>query len=116
MTVRSSPTPNVHRGERRYHVKNKNKYIVKNCASRWSFTKNHNMIPGQQNVKVCWLQVSEQEVGLFWKSKTVLFYYGGVLVIRTYPYVTHVASLDILIYFKPKMYLNCILIFFHVSQ
>ena len=24
-----------------YRVKNKNKYIVKNCASRWSFTNNH---------------------------------------------------------------------------
>jgi uncharacterized protein YlaI len=31
--------------------KNKNKYIAKNCASRWSFTKNHNMMHGQQNVK-----------------------------------------------------------------
>jgi hypothetical protein len=30
-----------------YRVKNKNKYIVKNCASRWSFTKNHNMMHGQ---------------------------------------------------------------------
>jgi hypothetical protein len=34
-------------------VKNKNKYIVKNCASRWSFTKNHKMMHGQQNVKLC---------------------------------------------------------------
>jgi hypothetical protein len=34
-----------------YRVKNKNKYIVKNCASRWSFTKNHNRMHGQQNVK-----------------------------------------------------------------
>jgi hypothetical protein len=32
-------------------VKNKNKYAVKNCASRWSFSKNHNMMHGQQNVK-----------------------------------------------------------------
>jgi hypothetical protein len=32
-------------------VKNKNKYIEKNCASRWSFTKNHYMMHGQQNVK-----------------------------------------------------------------
>jgi hypothetical protein len=31
-------------------VKNKNKYIVKNSASRWSFTKNQNMMHGQQNV------------------------------------------------------------------
>jgi hypothetical protein len=34
-----------------WRVKNKNKYIVKNCVSRWSFTKNHNMMHGQQNVK-----------------------------------------------------------------
>ena len=32
-------------------VKNVNKYIEKNCASRWSFTKNHYMMHGQQNVK-----------------------------------------------------------------
>jgi hypothetical protein len=32
-------------------VKNKNKYIEKNCASRRSFTKNHCMMHGQQNVK-----------------------------------------------------------------
>jgi len=34
-----------------YRVKNKNKYIEKNCASRWSFTKNHYMMHGQQNIK-----------------------------------------------------------------
>jgi hypothetical protein len=27
--------------------------MVKNCASRWSFTKNHDTIHGQQNVKNC---------------------------------------------------------------
>jgi hypothetical protein len=32
-------------------VKNKNKYIEENCVSRWSFTKNHCMMYGQQNVK-----------------------------------------------------------------
>ena len=32
-------------------VKNKNKHIEKNCASRWSFTKNHYMMHGQQNTK-----------------------------------------------------------------
>jgi hypothetical protein len=32
-------------------VKNKNKHIVKNRASRWSFTMNHNMMHAQQNVK-----------------------------------------------------------------
>jgi hypothetical protein len=31
--------------------KNKNKYIEKNCASRWSFTQNHYMMHGQQNIK-----------------------------------------------------------------
>jgi hypothetical protein len=35
-----------------YRVKNKNKYIEKNCASRWSFTKNHYMMHGEQNLKV----------------------------------------------------------------
>ena len=28
-----------------------NKYIEKNCASLWSFTKNHYMMHGQQNIK-----------------------------------------------------------------
>jgi hypothetical protein len=27
--------------------------MIKNCASRWSFTKNHNMMHGQQNVNFC---------------------------------------------------------------
>jgi hypothetical protein len=26
--------------------------MVKNCTSRWSFAKNHNMMHGQQNVKL----------------------------------------------------------------
>jgi hypothetical protein len=38
-------------------VKNKNKYIVKYCASRWSFTKNRYMMHGQQNVKFCQCEV-----------------------------------------------------------
>jgi len=33
-------------------VKNKNKYVENNCASRWSFTKNHYMMHGQQNIKL----------------------------------------------------------------
>ena len=33
-----------------WRVKNINKY-TKNCASRWSFTKNHYMMHGQQNIK-----------------------------------------------------------------
>jgi len=32
-------------------VENKNKYIERNCALRWSFTKNHYMMHGQQNIK-----------------------------------------------------------------
>jgi hypothetical protein len=35
------------------HVENWNKYIEKNCASSWSFTKNHNKMNGQQNIKTC---------------------------------------------------------------
>jgi len=34
-----------------WRVKNINKYIEKNCASRWSFTKNHYMAHAQQNIK-----------------------------------------------------------------
>ena len=34
-----------------YRLKNKNKYIEKNCASRWSYNKNHYMMHGQQNIK-----------------------------------------------------------------
>jgi hypothetical protein len=32
------------------HVENWNKYIEKNCASIWSFTKNHIKMHGQQNI------------------------------------------------------------------
>jgi hypothetical protein len=35
------------------HVENWNKYIENNCASSWSFTKNHNRMDGQQNLKNC---------------------------------------------------------------
>jgi len=34
------------------HVENWNKYIEKNCASSWSFTKNHNKMHGQQNIYI----------------------------------------------------------------
>ena len=34
-----------------WRVKNKNKYKEKKCASCWSFTKNHYMMHGQQNIK-----------------------------------------------------------------
>jgi hypothetical protein len=37
-------------------VKYKNKYMIKNCASCWSFTKNHSILHGQQNVKFCHTQ------------------------------------------------------------
>ena len=40
-----------------YRVKNINKYIEKNCASRWSFYKNHYMMHGQQNIKAVWMLV-----------------------------------------------------------
>jgi hypothetical protein len=33
------------------HVENWNNYIKKNCALIWPFTKNHNMMHGQQNIK-----------------------------------------------------------------
>jgi len=32
-------------------LENINKYIEKNCASRWSFTKNHHMMHCEQNMK-----------------------------------------------------------------
>ena len=34
-----------------------NKHIEKKCASRWSFTKNHYMMYGQQNIKFWQTQV-----------------------------------------------------------
>jgi hypothetical protein len=40
-------------------VKYKNKHMIKNCVSRWSFKKNHYTMHGQQNVKKlynrCWI-------------------------------------------------------------
>jgi hypothetical protein len=35
------------------HVESWNKHIKKNCTSSWSFTKNHNKMHGQQNIKSC---------------------------------------------------------------
>ena len=62
-------------------VKNKDKYIEKNCVSRWSFTKNHYMMYRQQNMKLCslfvehWLRDqgfdSHQEKGRFRFKKCV---------------------------------------------
>ena len=34
------------------HVENWNKYIEKNRASSWSFSKNHNKMRGQQNIRL----------------------------------------------------------------
>jgi hypothetical protein len=48
-------------------VKNKNKYIVKNCASRWSFTKDHNMMHYQQNVKLI-KEYNKTDPVLTWKK------------------------------------------------
>jgi hypothetical protein len=45
-------------------VKNKNQYIEKNGGSRWSFTKNHYMMHGQQNVKFNFF-VSNVRVSVF---------------------------------------------------
>jgi len=36
-------------------VKNKDTYIEKNCASHWSFNKNHYMMHSQQNIKVIYV-------------------------------------------------------------
>jgi hypothetical protein len=33
------------------HIENWNKYIEKNCKSSWAFTKNHNKMYSQQNIK-----------------------------------------------------------------
>jgi hypothetical protein len=43
-------------------VKNINKYTEKNSASHWSFTENHYMMHGQQNIKKAlhWLMGMQQ--------------------------------------------------------
>ena len=46
-------------------VKNINKYIEKNCVLRWSFTKNHYMMHGQQNIKE---SVLSQYIGYHWRE------------------------------------------------
>jgi len=48
-------------------LKNKNKHIEKNCASHWSFTKNHYMMHSQQNVKnvpycVVWVSIPAEPI------------------------------------------------------
>ena len=47
------------------HVENWNKHIEKNCASCWSFTKNHNKMHDQQNIKGTlfpWRQTAHREL------------------------------------------------------
>ena len=39
----------------------KNKYTEQNCASRWSFTKNHCTMNGQQNIRKWWLSMNGQK-------------------------------------------------------
>jgi len=39
------------------HVENWYKHMEKNCASSWSFTKNHNKMHGQQNINRCSLYI-----------------------------------------------------------
>ena len=46
-----SPDDDEHDVLETCRVKNINKYIEKNCASRWSFTKNHYMMHRHQNIK-----------------------------------------------------------------
>ena len=48
-------------------LKNINKYIEMNCASRWSFTENHYMMHDQQNIK-------------FWVTTYLSWAWGGVVV------------------------------------
>jgi hypothetical protein len=47
--------------------------MVKNCASRWSFTKNHNMMHGQQNVISLNSTLKTQLVGF---SETSMFIFS----------------------------------------
>ena len=54
------------------HVENWNKYIEKNYASSWSFTKNHNEMYGQQNIKFSFMMsVSPFTCPYPWKKSAV---------------------------------------------
>ena len=61
------------------HVENWNKYIEKNCASSWSFTKNHNEMHGQQNIKLInAVRVQWKILSLSWRAGVgQLFRIGG---------------------------------------
>jgi hypothetical protein len=53
--------------ETRRELINKNKYMEKNCVSRWSFTMNHYMKHGQQNIKnvpycVVWVSIPPEAI------------------------------------------------------
>ena len=52
------------------HVENWNKHIEKNYASSWSFTKNHNKMHGQQNIKLCCYRLGPL-CSIFYLTKTV---------------------------------------------
>jgi hypothetical protein len=54
-------------------IKNKNKYIEKNCASCWSFTKNHYMMHVQQNIKY---KTQQTEI-VHWERKLKRFRPAG---------------------------------------
>ena len=56
------------------HVENWNKYIEKNCTSSWSFTKNHNKMHGQQNIKYFIGDISYW--GTSWCVQVFCFCYG----------------------------------------
>jgi hypothetical protein len=67
-----------------YRVTHKNKHIEKNCASRWSFIKNHYTTHGQQNIKkkdslysvfICTL----------WRKVAIVHRYIASLNIITFP-------------------------------
>jgi hypothetical protein len=51
-------------------LKIKNKYIEKNCASCWSFTKNHYMMHGQQNITSTHMSVRRLSFLKLWIWRT----------------------------------------------
>jgi hypothetical protein len=65
-----------------------------------------------KQTKARWLQVSEKEVGSFWRLKTEgVVYCDGVVGSRMYPYVTFVTCPNTFTHLKPKICLNNILTF-----
>jgi hypothetical protein len=61
------------------HVENWNKHIEYNCASSWSFTKNHNKMHGQQNIKLINAATVQSKISeLSWRAGVgQLFRIGG---------------------------------------